>query len=54
MSDAEYASVGRVGASGWTAEDGTTWFASGTAKNRAWVSSPVALVETEVKVLSAV
>ena len=37
---------------GWLAPDGSTWFMVGTKKNRAWTSRPVALAETEAKVLS--
>lgn len=54
LTDVEYAIVGRVGASGWTAEDGSTWFASGTAKLRVWSNCPVATPKAETKVLSIV
>lgn len=40
--------------SGYIAEDGSKWGISGSKKNRVWTSCPVALAETEDKVLSNV
>lgn len=45
------ANAGR-GADGWTAENGTKWFVSGTKKKAVWTCSLVALAES--KVLSSV